>query len=118
MVGELVCDELVPQGQLLAGEPQHDPVPGAEVVQVAGVVHLLVQLHVVYLNLIKNESLIYTFIQFYTLGKSIKIKLVKILANVKWGLGRCKTLVIFIFKNVIINFLKTITFYQKKQQDF
>ena len=90
MVGELVCDELVPPGQLLAGEPQQDPVHGAEVVQVAGVVHLLVQLHVVYLNLIKNESLIYTFIQFYTLGKSIKIK-VKILANVKWGLGRCKT---------------------------
>ena len=46
MVGELVCDELVPPGQLLAGEPQQDPVHGAEVVQVAGVVHLLVQLHV------------------------------------------------------------------------
>ena len=46
MVGELVCDELVPPGELLAGEAEQDAVHGAEVVQVAGVVHLLVQLHV------------------------------------------------------------------------
>ena len=46
MVGQLVRNELVPPGQLLAGETQQDPVHGAEVVQVARVVHLLVQLHV------------------------------------------------------------------------
>ena len=46
MVGELVRDELVPPGELLAGEPQQDPVHGAEVVKVARVVHLLVKLHV------------------------------------------------------------------------
>ena len=46
MVGQLVCDELVPPGELLAGEPEQDPVHGAEVVKVARVVHLLVQLHV------------------------------------------------------------------------
>ena len=46
MVGQLVCDELVPPGEFLAGEPEQDPVHGAEVVKVARVVHLLVQLHV------------------------------------------------------------------------
>ena len=46
MVGQLVCDELVPPGELLAGEPEQDPVHGAEVVKVARIVHLLVQLHV------------------------------------------------------------------------
>ena len=46
MVGQLVCDELIPPGELLAGEPEQDPVHGAEVVKVARVVHLLVQLHV------------------------------------------------------------------------
>ena len=46
MVGQLVCDELVPPGELLAGEPEQDPVHGAEVVKVARVVHLLVQLHI------------------------------------------------------------------------
>ena len=46
MVSELVCDELVPPGELLAGEAEQDAVHRAEVVQVARVVHLLVQLHV------------------------------------------------------------------------
>ena len=46
MVGELVCDELVPPGELLAGEAEQDAVHRAEVVQVTRVVHLLVQLHV------------------------------------------------------------------------
>ena len=46
MVCELVCDELVPPGELLAGEAEQDAVHRAEVVQVARVVHLLVQLHV------------------------------------------------------------------------
>ena len=46
MIGQLVCDELVPPGQLLTGEPQQNSVHGAEVVKVARVVHLLVQLHV------------------------------------------------------------------------
>ena len=46
MVSELVCDELVPPGELLAGEAEQDAVHRAEVVQVTRVVHLLVQLHV------------------------------------------------------------------------
>ena len=46
VVGELVSDELVSPGEFLAGEPEQDAVNGAKVVQVAGVVHLLVQLHV------------------------------------------------------------------------
>ena len=46
MVGQLVGDELVPPSKLVAHQAQQDPVNGAEVVQVAGVVHLLVQLHV------------------------------------------------------------------------
>ena len=46
VVGQLICDELVPPGQFLAGETQQDPINGAEVVQVAGVVHLLVKLNV------------------------------------------------------------------------
>ena len=46
MVGQLVSDELVPPGKFLAGEPKQDPVHGAEVVKVARVVHLLVQLHI------------------------------------------------------------------------
>ena len=46
MVRELVCDELVPPGELLAGEAEQDAVHRAEVVQVTRVVLLLVQLHV------------------------------------------------------------------------
>ena len=46
VVGQLICDELVPPGQFLAGETQQDSVHWAKVVQVAGVVHLLVKLNI------------------------------------------------------------------------
>ena len=46
MVGQLVSDELVPTCQLLTDEAQEDPVNRPEVVEVAGVVHLLVELNV------------------------------------------------------------------------
>ena len=51
MVGQLLRDELVTTSKLVADQAQQDPVHGAKVVQVAWVIHLLVELDVGSLNL-------------------------------------------------------------------